>query len=477
MTFQWNPLKKPPRDRAPTRRVFPSIAFPLVKNGEEPGGLKWYAALEAGYPLGHGTLVVPGGVQLDKGAYGLTEVMYRILREETKKRTPPELAVYLERLAMRLSIRVGEDAVLVRFTSPRETWSDALRVFLEILLEPAFSPEVTMREARRMAQQVLAERAEPTHQARVHMRRLLFGNHAYHVVEPRLEILESLDRDTLFRHYENTMNPRGGFWIFTGDVPLEETLKLLENNLPRKESPSVWDECEFPQRQGQGIWVERPHSVQASILMARSGYAADTDQYALRSVANTILGGGASSRLFLHLREAKGYTYGANSNFQTFRDNGFWALALQVRSEVLESAIEDVLNILYDSATQNPTKEEIKAAQRYLCGRFTQTHQDLEQIAERIADCIILGLPMNFWLTYKERVVSVRPSSIRKLYEDWLKSWNIVIVGAPATRKIPDWWEKLNTLIRKTGNPEPLWGQAVMHDFAKSEKDSSIEDI
>ena len=43
---------------------------------------------------------------------------------------------------------------------------------------------------------------------------------------------------------------------------------------------------------------------------------------AVLKVTNQILGGGASARLFLNLREEKGYTYGAYSRVRSYRHDG-----------------------------------------------------------------------------------------------------------------------------------------------------------
>ena len=42
-------------------------------------------------------------------------------------------------------------------------------------------------------------------------------------------------------------------------------------------------------------------------------------------LADKVLGGGPSGRLFLNLREDKGYTYGAYSNFGGSKFRGTWA--------------------------------------------------------------------------------------------------------------------------------------------------------
>jgi hypothetical protein len=56
-------------------------------------------------------------------------------------------------------------------------------------------------------------------------------------------------------------------------------------------------------------------------------------------VMNHILGGGVSGRLFLNLREEKGYTYGVYSDFSARRYPGPWRAGGSMRTEVTAGAL------------------------------------------------------------------------------------------------------------------------------------------
>ena len=58
---------------------------------------------------------------------------------------------------------------------------------------------------------------------------------------------------------------------------------------------------------------------------------------------NKIIGGGPTGRLFMHLREEKGYTYGASSSLSAPMYRGDWSASTNVRTEVTEPALRDLL--------------------------------------------------------------------------------------------------------------------------------------
>ena len=64
--------------------------------------------------------------------------------------------------------------------------------------------------------------------------------------------------------------------------------------------------------------------------------------YVPLTVANRVLGG-TMGRLFRHLREEKGYTYGVGSGFSATRASRPVVGDTSVRTEVTEAALTDLL--------------------------------------------------------------------------------------------------------------------------------------
>ncbi len=61
--------------------------------------------------------------------------------------------------------------------------------------------------------------------------------------------------------------------------------------------------------------VARPNSVQTSLFVGTQSLTRTDPDYVPLTVANAVIGGGTMGRLFRHLREDKGYTYGTHSDF------------------------------------------------------------------------------------------------------------------------------------------------------------------
>ena len=60
--------------------------------------------------------------------------------------------------------------------------------------------------------------------------------------------------------------------------------------------------------------------MQTSLRVGTQSMTRTHPDYDALTVANYVLGGGPTGRLFEHLREQKGYTYGAYSDFRRVAD-------------------------------------------------------------------------------------------------------------------------------------------------------------
>src|SRR2546430_3608034 len=82
------------------------------------------------------------------------------------------------------------------------------------------------------------------------------------------------------------------------------------------------------------LLVHRPGSSQATIVLGNTTILPADPVYYAGRISTQVLGGGADSRLFLMLRERKGWTYGAYANLQRYRGLGYWQATAEVRTEI-----------------------------------------------------------------------------------------------------------------------------------------------
>ena len=115
--------------------------------------------------------------------------------------------------------------------------------------------------------------------------------------------------------------------------------------------------------------VARPNSVQTTLPSATQSMARTDPDYVPLTVANRVLGG-TMGRLFRHLREEKGYTYGIGSGFSATRHPRRLVRVDDVRTEVTEPALTDLLAEIAEMRDKPVPENELKDAKRAIVASF-----------------------------------------------------------------------------------------------------------
>jgi hypothetical protein len=179
------------------------------------------------------------------------------------------------------------------------------------------------------------------------------------------------------------------------------------------------------------VLVHQPGSVQAVVRVGHTVMRGPHADWTALSVANHVLGGGPSGRLFKILREEKGLTYGSYSQVSRRRDRGFFQAQAEVRNEVAGEAVNELLSQIERLRTEMIGPDEMRDAQDFLVGSFPLQIETPQQIAGQVTTNRLLGLPDSAIATYRERVSALGPQDLRDAASSHLtaESLAIVVVG------------------------------------------------
>src|SRR5215470_8979499 len=108
------------------------------------------------------------------------------------------------------------------------------------------------------------------------------------------------------------------------------------------------------------VLADKPDSVQTAIHWYMPGPTfASPDRIRFRCL-NTILGGSFTSRLNLNLREDKGYTYGASSNYAMRPATGYFVATADVQGEHTAAALKEFMAEFARIRSGDITSEEVE---------------------------------------------------------------------------------------------------------------------
>ena len=185
-----------------------------------------------------------------------------------------------------------------------------------------------------------------------------------------------------------------------------------------------------PVRTDRRIYViDKPGAPQASFRIGTIGVSRLTPDYYPLQVMNTILGGPFTSRLNQHLREDKGYTYGAGSSFSMRRQDGPFAARSEIMTAKADSALLIFMQDLQGIRTPVPAAELDKAKQ-YLQLGLPARFETTGSIARELSTYALYGLPLDEPTKAVAKIGAVTADELQRVANKYLDPSKLAIVVA-----------------------------------------------
>jgi zinc protease len=368
---------------------------------------------------------------------GLSDMMSSLLTEGTAQRNSRQIAEQVERFGATLAVGSSSDFTTVAASSLSVFSDEILDLMADVTLNPSF-PQNEVDLARENTKQMLIQqRAQPTFLASERLSQVVFGNHPYSRLAPTPEMLDSMTRNDLVKYRAATYIPNNAVFMVVGDVDRGSMLARIEQlfgdwqsgPLPNLSLPAL------PKRQARSVYVvDRPGSAQSNIVIANEGITRTSPDYFPMLLMHTILGANASSRLFMNLREDKGYTYGAYSNLDARRLAGTFRATAEVRTPVTGASLHEFFYELERIRNEAVSEEELKNAKSYLAGVFPIRIETQDGLVDQLVSIRMYDLPNDYLETYREQVNAVTAADIQRVAQAHVTpdSAAIVIVGDAA---------------------------------------------
>jgi zinc protease len=387
--------------------------FPEVVSSVLPNGMEIRFARMGPLPLVTVMLVLDAGEsRLEDARGGLAVLSGSCLEGGTLRRSGPDLAEALEETGASLSVRTGWDGVTVSLTCLADRLGRAMELLAETVLMPAFpGDEVARYRSQRLAA-IQQRRMDPGSLADDAAAHFVFdpGVPYHRPLAGTKASVEALGPDEIREFAKAHHHPSGAGLVVVGDVEPGEVESLAREHFGAWEGPASSGEVleVAPRfRERRIIVVDRPDSVQSEIRIGQVGVARDSSHFFPLKVFNTVLGGAFTSRLMLNLREKQGFTYGVRSRFSFRRSPGPFFISTAVGTEVTAPAVREAMGEVEGLLADGPAPDEIDQSRDFIVGVFPLRLETTAQVASRIAETLVYGLPEDFYATYRDRVRAV----------------------------------------------------------------------
>jgi zinc protease len=368
---------------------------------------------------------------------GLSDILTVMLNEGTETRTSRQIADEVARIGATLNAGSNSDYTTIAASALKPFAAELLELLADITLHPSFPEDELELTKQNALQNLIVQRGQPSFLANERMARVIYGAHPYAVVAPTPESIGAMTRTRLAEFHRASFMPNNAVLVVGGDFNRAEMHAQIERyfgawvagatSAPSFPAPPTRD-------RRSAYLVDRPGSAQSNIIVANPAITRTHPDYFPLLLMHTVLGANASSRLFMNLREEKGYTYGAYTNLDARREAGTFRATAEVRTPVTGASLKEFFYEFARIRDELVSEQELQDAKAYLTGIFPIRLETLDGLIDQLIQIRMFDLPDDYLETYRDHVQAITRAEVQHAARTYVlpDEAAIVVVGDAA---------------------------------------------
>ena len=348
---------------------------------------------------------------------GLSAFLSSMWMRGTRKHSAAGFAAAVESRAAEIDSFSGRSSLGLSLEAPSASLQEALDLFSEVLVEPAFDG----REIERERQDTLAaiERREDNLAQRTFQlfAQELFQQHPYR--RPTLgsaQVIRDLDVGDVAGLHAKLAVADNLVIAVAGDVDPDDVAHALSASLAdlNSEPYTFMPPADEPPPQEIRRAELRKAREQAHLVIGFRGLTVgDEDRFALELISQLLAGQGG--QLFLELRDRRSLAYAVNASGMEGLAPGWFATYIATSPERLEEARSGLLEELAKVVSEPPEPEDLERARRNLIGNFAIDQQRNAAHAGHMALSSLYDLGADAFQHYVGRVEAVSRDDLMRV--------------------------------------------------------------
>ena len=428
--------------KAPAPTIEKNVSYPEIPESQLNNGLHILVIQDDHLPRVFLSLVFPvGRVSNPDHNLSLVSLAVELIKSGTKTRSAADISDLMDQWAIQYQSDVLMEYSFVSMTFLEEQLESALELLAHMVSDAIFPSDELEKVQVRWKSHLISQRTQPNFLAEECTFKTFYRDHPYSKISITPEHLEKATRDSVQNTYRSHFSPSDAYLLFAGPVNPDRATQLGSHFLAQwgnDKTPSV----HYPEPAAINsrlvCLVHRPHSVQSHLLLAGRALRQEDPHAIPLRVTNQVLGGGASARLFLNLREDKGYTYGAYSRLKSYRRDGLFLAGASVKTEVTLECIEEILKELQRLREKPPQERELARCQQELIGSFIRQMETPASVGALELDRRIYGQPKDFYSTFIPKVRSVTAETVVEMARRFFDPERLVVTVVADRDRVED---------------------------------------
>ena len=332
------------------------------------------------------------GIYIDMGSRdepkhlnGAAHFIEHLAFKGTHKRNAYEIVKEIESVGGELNAYTAREYTCFHACTLKEHLPISMDVLSDLVSDALFQIEEFNKERQVVLQEIMMSADElEEYIFDLYFEQAYPGNSLSNPILGTNESLNGMNRDELFKFYQDRYKAEHLIVSVAGAVDHDEVVKLVEKNLLLKSEKSVQFSRSLPEMKVfKQFYKKDTEQVHYLLGLPSSSFKSKNrfDSY----VVNAFLGGGMTSQLYQKIREDKALAYSVYSYLQSFTDSGLMMFYVGTSENYIEQVSQMVFDEVKSLKEKSISQEQLDFYKRQVKGQIMLGADDVENRMNSLA--------------------------------------------------------------------------------------------
>ena len=262
----------------------------------------------------------------------------------------------------------------------------------EMIQRPAFRQEEIDNERGVVLEEINMNEDDPTDVAHEEFVTAIWEHHP--LAPPILgtpESIAAMTRDTIRDYWARRYSPESTVVAAAGRIDHDALVEIVGNAFGAWQGTAGGRDLSTPDPEAR-VGVRHRDTEQAHLILGGPSLTRDDDRRYALLIADHVLGGGMSSRLFLEIRESRGLAYAVHAFRMPFTDAGANAVYVGTTPSQTAEVLKLVRGEMDRIMESGVTDDELQRAKGHMKGSLAISLEDADGRMNRLGRNEITGL-------------------------------------------------------------------------------------
>lgn len=314
---------------------------------------------------------------------------------------------------------------------------EGLKIWLDILTNPAFPEDRITREKQAMAAPLRNRNRNLTGVASTTWEKLMYGEDSPIAAEVTETTINNITRDDVVAWHKKYWGANNAILVVAGDFKKAEMLQKLDATFGKWRNADTKAVPNYPKVAGlaskPGVYMVQPEGAtpnQGVIRVGTLSLTQDDPDYPAADLMNYTLGGGSfSSRITQIVRTDNGLAYSASSSVGAdVHYPGAFAGFTQTKNSTVVFATQLIVNEIERMSAGDVTQKDLDFAKTARINSFPSMFSTVFGNIQGFARLELENRPRDYYDTYLERYKKVTLADVKRVAKKYLQPDKMVIL-------------------------------------------------